>query len=81
MARRFCKGLEWHRNTLKALHHVYNKEVQEDGFVKVKYVKSLLNISDVTTKAVDRPTMKRLEPSATGYDLRFLNELMKLAYD
>jgi hypothetical protein len=44
-------------------------------------VKSVMNISDLTTKAVDRQTMKRLEPSATGYDLRLLNELMKLAYD
>jgi hypothetical protein len=63
------------------LPYHYNKEVQEDGFVKVKYVKSVMNISDLTTKAVDRQTMKRLEPSATGYDLRLLNELMKLAYD
>ena len=63
------------------LPYHYNKEVQEDGFVKVKYVKSVMNISDLTTKVVDRQTMKRLEPSATGYDLRLLNELMKLAYD
>ena len=41
------------------LPYHYNKEVQELGFIKVVYVKSAMNISDLFTKAVDRATMKR----------------------
>jgi hypothetical protein len=59
------------------LPYHYNKEVQELGFIKVVYVKSAMNISDLFTKAVDRATMKRLLPALLGQDTRLLTELIK----
>ena len=58
------------------LPYHFNKEVQEMGFSAVSYVKSVDNISDLMTKAVDAHTVKQLVPALTGHDLRLITKLI-----
>lgn len=67
-------------NQYMYLPYHYNKEVQEEGFTKVDYVRSDRNISDVTTKAVDTATMSRLSGPMTGFDTRLITELSSEFY-
>ena len=46
------------------------------GFSAVSYVKSVDNISDLMTKAVDAHTVKELVPALTGHDLRLITKLI-----
>ena len=59
------------------LPYHYNKEVQEMKFSEVAYVKSLDNISDLTTKCVDSATLKVLWPAITGQDHTLIKKLMQ----
>ena len=58
------------------LPYRFNKEVQELGFSAVLYVKSVDNISDLMTKAVDAHTVNELVPALTGHDLRLITKLI-----
>ena len=55
----------------------FNKEVQEEGFSRVEYIKSTKNISDLMTKAVSVQTLKDLMPALTGYDHTIIQELVE----
>lgn len=46
----------------------YNKEAQRDGYVDVVYIKTDLNISDATTKALASNKIKEFEPQLHGYE-------------
>ena len=46
------------------------------GFSAVSYVKSVDNISDLATKAVDAHTVMERVPALTGHDLRLITKLI-----
>ena len=58
------------------LSYHFNKEVREMRVSAVSYVKSVDNISDLMTKAVDAHTVKEPVPALTGHDLRLITKLI-----
>ena len=68
-------------NQYMYLPYHYNKEVQLEGFSAVKWVITGQNISDLLTKAADRPTVQRLSPALTGYDTVLVQKLFLQHYE
>jgi hypothetical protein len=61
-----------HGNQYVALPYHFNKEVQEQAFSTVHFVKTDNNISDLMSKCVDVAVRKRLQGSLSGHDLRLI---------
>ena len=62
------------------LPYHYNKEVQEEGYSNVQFVKSNENLADLLTKAPDTKTFMELKGALTGYDLRLIVKLWDKSY-
>ena len=62
------------------LPYHYNKEVQEEGFSEVQFIKSQENIADLMTKSPDTKVFLELKGPLTGYDLRLSTRLWDDAY-
>jgi hypothetical protein len=63
------------------LQYHYNKEVQELGFIKVMFIPTKWNISDLLTKVTGTSELAILMPPLTGYDLELINKLVICAIE
>ena len=64
-----------HGNQYVALSFHYNKQVQEEGYSTVQYIKTDDNIADLMSKCVDSVVRKRLQGALSGYELRLIKRL------
>ena len=67
-------------NQYMYLPYHFNKEVQEEGFSEVQYVKSVDNIADLLTKCCEPKEFNLLLGPLTGFDTRLVERLAKEAY-